>query len=177
MAMNLIVNDQIRLTEFLTTDRPALVQHLDDKDIYERTLRIPYPYTDTDAEAWLPLVAEMTRQQGRPVCWAIRSTDGSLIGGCGFQGLQVGESHRAEIGYWLAKPHWGQGIMTVVVRRACAHAFEEFGLVKVTAHVFAGNGASARVLEKCGFQQEGYLRKHYVKDGKFIDARLYALLK
>ena len=67
--------------------------------------------------------------------------------------------------------------MTAVARRLCQHAFEEFGLVKITAYVFTGNPASARVLEKCGFVQEGLLRKHFLKDGKFIDARLLALLK
>jgi RimJ/RimL family protein N-acetyltransferase len=63
------------------------------------------------------------------------------------------------------------------VQRVCRHAFEEFGLVKVTAHVFSHNPASARVLEKCGFQEEGYLRKHFLKDGRFIVVRLFALLR
>ena len=67
--------------------------------------------------------------------------------------------------------------MTAVVQRACQHAFEEFGLVKITAHVFSHNPASARVLEKCGFQQEGFLRKHFLKDGQFVDARLFGLLR
>jgi RimJ/RimL family protein N-acetyltransferase len=67
--------------------------------------------------------------------------------------------------------------MTAEVQRFCQHAFEEFGLVKITAHVFAHNPASARVLQKCGFQEEGFLRKHYLKDGKLVDARLFALLK
>jgi RimJ/RimL family protein N-acetyltransferase len=49
--------------------------------------------------------------------------------------------------------------------------------VKITAHVFVHNHASARVLEKCGFEQEGLLRKHYLKDGKYLDARLYSLLR
>jgi ribosomal-protein-alanine N-acetyltransferase len=39
------------------------------------------------------------------------------------------------------------------------------------------NPASARVLEKCGFVQEGLLRKHFPKDGNLIDARLFALLR
>ena len=81
------------------------------------------------------------------------------------------------VGYWLAKPLWGRGIMTAVVQRLCQHAFEEFGLVKITAHVFSHNTASARALEKCGFQEEGFLRKHFLKDGRFLDARLLALLK
>jgi RimJ/RimL family protein N-acetyltransferase len=59
----------------------------------------------------------------------------------------------------------------------CQHAFDEFGPVKITAHVFAHNRASARVLEKCGFQEEGFLRKHFVKDGEFLDARLFAMLR
>ena len=173
--MNLVVSDAFHLSEFCSSDKRALIEYLNDKDIYERTLRIPFPYTDADAEDWLALVAKITQQQGRPVHWAIRTSDDALIGGCGFDGFQVGKSHRAEVGYWLAKPLWGQGIMTAVVRRVCRHAFEAFGLVKITAHVFSHNPASARVLEKCGFQQEGFLRKHFLKDGNFIDARLFAL--
>ncbi len=67
--------------------------------------------------------------------------------------------------------------MTSVVKRACEWAVHEWGLVKITAHVFAFNGASARVLDKCGFQQEGYCHKHYPKDGKYLDARCFALVR
>jgi RimJ/RimL family protein N-acetyltransferase len=176
-AMKIVVNDQVHLSEFRPSDKPALVQHLNDRDIYDRTLRIPFPYTDASADEWLALVAKITQQQGHQVHFAIRSTDDSLIGACGFDGFQVGKSHRAEVGYWLAKPYWGQGIMTTVVQRVCRHAFEEFGLVKITAHVFSHNPASARVLEKCGFQEEGFLRKHFLKDGRFIHARLFGLLR
>ena len=66
--------------------------------------------------------------------------------------------------------------MTAAVGRACQVALGQWGLSKITAHVFARNAASARVLEKCGFQQEGYLKKHYLKDGQFLDARLYGLV-
>jgi RimJ/RimL family protein N-acetyltransferase len=113
--MKIDVNDQVHLSEFRSSDKPALIQHLNDRDIYDRTLRIPFPYIDAAAEEWLALVAKNTRQQGRPVQWAIRSAAGALIGGCGFDGFQVGQSHRAEVGYWLAKPFWGRGIMTAVV--------------------------------------------------------------
>ncbi len=175
--MKLLVADHFHLSEFQPTDKPALLEHLNEKAIYDRTLRIPYPYTEADAEAWLALSASTTRQQGQPVHWAIRDEAACLIGGCGFDGFQIGQSRRAEIGYWLAKPHWGRGIMSAVVRKVCRFAFDEWGLVKITAHVFACNTASARVLEKCGFEQEGYLKKHYQKDGQLIDARSFALLK
>lgn len=174
--MKIIVSERIHLSEFEPSDQAALVQHLNDRDIYEKTLRIPFPYETKHAVDWFVLLARSVQQQGCPVNWAIRQAAGDLIGGCGFDGFQVGKSHRAEIGYWLAKPYWGQGIMTSVVERLCRHAFEELGLAKITAHVFTHNPASAWVLQKCGFHEEGLLRRHYEKDGKFIDARLFGLL-
>jgi [ribosomal protein S5]-alanine N-acetyltransferase len=175
--MNITVNDQIHLSEFQPSDQAAVLEHLREKEIYDRTLRIPYPYTQAHFQAWMEIVKKATEEQGRPVHWAIRDADAFLIGGCGFSEFEIGKSHRAEIGYWLAKPYWGRGIMSAVVCRACAIAFAEFGLVKIVAHVFAGNGASAKVLQKCGFQQEGYLRKHHLKDGRYLDARLFGLVK
>jgi [ribosomal protein S5]-alanine N-acetyltransferase len=175
--MEIVVNDQVRLTEFRPSDSDALVAHLNDRDIYDRTLRIPFPYTPAHAEEWLALYVRVTEQQGQAVHFAIRNALDGLIGGCGFNGFELGKSPLAEFGYWLAKPFWGRGIMTAVAQRLCRHAFEEFGLVKITANVFAHNPASARVLEKCGFEQEGYLRKHFSKDGRLIDVRLFGLLK
>ena len=66
--------------------------------------------------------------------------------------------------------------MTDVVRSACAFALQEWKLVRITAHVFAFNEGSARVLEKNGFEFEGLLRKHHQKDDNFLDSRLYALV-
>jgi len=172
--MNLAVNDHIQLTEIRRDDIPALVEHLAAKEIYDRTLRIPYPYTAADAEAWLAIVAKNADRHGQPIDLAIRDRSGALIGCLSFDGLDIERAHRAEIGYWLAKPYWGRGIMTAVVPVACRWAFAEFGLAKITAWVFAFNAASSRVLEKCGFEQEGYLKKHYRKDGRLIDARIFA---
>jgi len=176
-TMKILVNATIHLSEIRPSDKRAYVEHLNDKDIYDRTLRIPFPYTDTHADEWLALVEKSSKQHGQPVNWAIRNEADSMIGGIGFDSLALGKSHRAEIGYWLAKPYWGRGIMTAVVQRVCQHAFEGFGLAKITAHVFSHNPASARVLQKCGFREEGFLRKHFFKDGRFLDARLFALLR
>jgi ribosomal-protein-alanine N-acetyltransferase len=169
------VGDGICLTAVRESDKPAFVAWLSDEDIYTNTLRIPNPYSDADAEHFIGITAEATAQHGHPIHFAVRDEAEQLIGGCGFDGLAYG--HRAEIGYWLAKPYWGKGIMTSVVRSACEHAFAEWRMVKITAHVFSFNVASARVLEKCGFELEGLLRKHHLKDGKFLDSKLYALVR
>ena len=169
------VNDTIHLSALRPSDKPALFEHLNDRDIYERTLRIPFPYTEADADYFLRVDAEATAKHGHPVHFAIREASGKLIGGFGFDGLTSG--HRAEIGYWLAKPYWGNCIMTEVVGAVCEFAFANWKLVRITAHVFHFNDASARVLEKNGFELEGVLRKHHRKDGKFLDARLFALVR
>jgi [ribosomal protein S5]-alanine N-acetyltransferase len=177
MPVKIIVNEHIQLTEIRPGDKADLVKCLNDREIYERTLRIPYPYSEAHAEEWFAHDAEITKQHGQPVNWAIRADDGRLIGGLGFRDFEIGKSHKAELGYWLARPLWGQGIMTAVVGAACAFAIQQWGLVRITAEVFASNAASARVLEKNGFLQEGYLRKQHCKDGAYIDARLFALVK
>lgn len=175
--MKIAVTERIHLSELQRSDEAACIQHFKEKEIYDLTLRIPYPYTEANFKTWLEIVENETNEQGRNLHWAIRDETEFLIGGCGFQNLQLGKSHLAEIGYWLAKPYWGRGIMTAVVQKLCEIAFAELELVKITATVFAGNAPSAKVLQKCGFQQEGYLRKHYLKEGRFLDARLFAVLK
>ena len=175
--MAIVVSEQIRLSEILPSDKAALVEHLKEKEIYDQTLLIPFPYTEADADKFLTVVTEEKERLGQSFHWAIRDEGNHLIGGCGLKDFAPGQSHRAEIGYWLAKPYWGRGVMTAVVRTLCAHARSELGLIKITAHVFAFNHGSARVLEKCGFHQEGYLKKHLRKDGRLIDVRLYALIQ
>src|SRR4051812_7207728 len=117
--MRFVINDQIQVSEFRPSDKGALVEHLNDRNIYERTLRIPFPYTEADADEWMALYAKSVQEHGRQLHWAIRNADDFLIGGCGFNGFQADKSHQCEIGYWLATGHWGRGIMTAVVRRMC----------------------------------------------------------
>ncbi len=171
----LIVNDTTFLSPLETGDVPALVEHLADRAIYEQTSRIPFPYTAEDANQFLGYVADETKKIGVPMCWAIRQADGGLIGVCGLDGIAQWQHHRAEIGYWLARPYWGCGIMTAVTQRLCAHAFSELHLAKLTANVFSTNPASARVLEKCGFRQEATLRDHIRKDDRVFDLWVYSL--
>ena len=168
------VNPAIHLSEIRADDEAAFVRHLNDEAIYRQTLRIPFPYSQADAAKFIQIAASATARHGHPVHFAVRDSADRLIGGCGFDGLAY--SHRAEIGYWLAKEYWGQGIMTDVVRAACGFAMEQWKLVRITAHVFDFNIASARVLEKCGFTLEGFLRKHHRKDGAFINSKLYGLV-
>jgi RimJ/RimL family protein N-acetyltransferase len=83
----------------------------------------------------------------------------------------------AEVGYWIAEPFWGRGIASAALGRATMYAYTSLGLERLQAMVFEGNAASVRVLEKNGFEFEGRLRRYVLKDGRLLDAILYARLR
>lgn len=175
--LKITVREGVHLSGIQQTDKPALLEHLDSRDVYNSTLNIPHPYTETDADWWIDKRIEHTKRIGREVSFAIRDDEGKLIGVVSADSFEPGTSHRAEIGYWLARAWWGQGVMTDAVRAYVRYAFDELQLLRLTAHVFEFNVGSARVLEKNGFKLEGRLRKHICKDGELLDGRFYGLLK
>lgn len=81
-----------------------------------------------------------------------------------------------EIGYMIAPEQWDNGYATEAVELACGYVFRERRLNRVYATVYETNPASARVLEKVGFEQEGTLRKHAFVDGEYVDVLQYGLL-
>ena len=59
-----------------------------------------------------------------------------------------------ELGYWLGKPFWGQGIMPEAAKEILRHAFMDLGMSKVWVGYYEGNTKSKRVQEKCGFRYQ-----------------------
>ena len=173
----LAIRDGFYLSSVRPEDKFALVEHFKSKEIFDTTLNIPYPYEESHADDWIGRRIERARSLGREVSFAVRRDGGELIGSVGADSLLLGDTHRAEIGYWLARPFWGQGIMTDAVRAYVRYAFDDLGLLRLTAHVFVFNLGSARVLEKNGFTREGLLRKHFRKGEALYDAFCFGLLR
>jgi [ribosomal protein S5]-alanine N-acetyltransferase len=168
------VAEDLFLSEVRVSDRDRYVDYLQDIEIYNNTLQIPHPYTTADADFWIALNEEWRRRDTRLTSFAIRNREGLLLGNAGFHDLAINKTHKAEIGYWLAKRFWGKGIMTSVVGKLVELGVKEFNLKRLTATVFVGNEASTRCLEKNGFICEGRLKNYYLKDGMLKDAMLYA---
>lgn len=165
----------LSLSPLTAADKPALVKYLNEREIFLRTLNIPFPYKESDADFWIAYqTREAAKNDGTATALAIRSPEGEMIGSVGLDGLVIGEHHRAELGYWLAKPFWGKGIMTGAAATMCKLGFGEFGLHKITSSVFSFNTGSQRVLEKNAFVQEGSLKRHYEKEGRLLDALVFA---
>jgi RimJ/RimL family protein N-acetyltransferase len=134
----------------------------------------PHPYTLADADKW---IAHLQKQGADATHFAI-AVEGNAIGCAGFQLQKDMERHTAEIGYWLGQDYWGRGIATEAVRALTEYGFSHHDrLTRIYGRVFEWNVASMRVLEKCGYQREGWLRQSAMKDGKIVDEALYAKLR
>ncbi len=178
MEEKILINEHLALTPFEPGDKPNLIRYLNDPVIHRNTQRIPYPYTETDADEWFSLVREIHDKYGFTCNWAIRHTEHGMIGRIRFFMKSGATGHFDEIGYWLAEPFRGQGIMTDAVNALCLWLFENRPvLVRIEAKVHSYNPTSVRVLEKAGFEREGYLRKACLKNGELIDLILMARIR
>ena len=102
---------------------------------------------------------------------------GEAIGGAGLLPMADVARFTAEVGYWFGEAWWGRGFATEALRRLTGYAFESFQYERLEAWVFATNPASARVLEKAGYEREAILRRSAFKDGRFLDCHLYVRLR
>ena len=84
---------------------------------------------------------------------------------------------RAELGYWVGKPFWGQGYCTEAAQAVIAYGFQTLGLNRIQAHHFGRNPASGRVMQKLGMRYEGLERQYHKKWGQFEDGLGYAILR
>ncbi|MFH1802780.1 MAG: GNAT family protein [archaeon] len=84
---------------------------------------------------------------------------------------------RYEIGYFVGKEHWGKGIATKAVKEATKFAFKELKCYKVWGDNDSDNPASGKAMKKNNYKLEGRLKKHYKKNGKFIDVLVWGKTK
>jgi ribosomal-protein-alanine N-acetyltransferase len=155
-------------------DIPAIVRLAGAREIAATTVNIPHPYSEEDARTFLTR-AEDDCRAGQSVVFAVTISPGGEL--CGAVGLVITPAHeRAELGYWIGVPYWGQGFTTETAKAVMAFGFEKLQLHRIHASHFAGNTASCRVLEKLGMRHEGPSRQHIRKWNQFIDVENYGLL-
>ena len=113
--------------------------------------------------------------QGRAVYWAMRELEGGqFIGVCDLS--EIDRRHkRAEVGFMLGRDAWGQGYALEAMQAVLAYA-ATMGLRRLLARTHLGNRRSDSLLEKLGFEEEGMLRGHVLRDGERRDCRLFGLL-
>jgi ribosomal-protein-alanine N-acetyltransferase len=159
----------------LLTDLPSLTTSLNDHSTTRWMSRVPFPYTLESARQFYESL--QARPGIRTAFVIIDRTTGEAVGGIEVTLSDV-YKRTVELGYWLARPSWGQGIITTLVLPFLQWAFRTLPLVnRVEAVVHGGNVGSMRVLEKVGFREEGVLKGKVWKEGEVRDLHVWGLLK
>jgi [ribosomal protein S5]-alanine N-acetyltransferase len=167
--------NRLILRPFELTDAKEVQRLAGDRALADTTLEIPHPYEEGIAEKWISTHRQKF-ENGEMVNVAIilLETEG-LIGAMGL--TIVPRFERAELGYWIGKPYWGNGYCTEAARAVLEYGFTTLKLNRIHAHHFKRNPASGRVLEKLGMVHEGFARQHVKKWDIFEDIVLYGILK
>lgn len=138
------------------------------------TNRIPYPYTEKDAQWYLSMIAEHDGVDG---LWRAICVNGVVCGSISIEKKEDVYGRDCEIGYMLLGDYKSKGIMTEAARQMCDLTFEKLDVIRITGLADAPNTASRRVLEKNGFQLEGIMKNAVCKDGKIYGLAFYGKLK
>lgn len=119
------------------------------------------------------------REAGRGVTFAVLE-NGAFRGIVSLIGLM--HTHRAltyrraELAYWLGRPHRGRGLATEAGIAALRFGFGTLGLHKVHVGHFGANTASRALIQRLGFRPVGIQRQEFSKDGVWHDHHLYEML-
>jgi ribosomal-protein-alanine N-acetyltransferase len=174
MDKTIIIDKDICLTKSSRGDKRALIEYLNDKEIFNQTLRIPFPYSESDAEANIEHNINFETKNNKRRNWVIRDSDNKLMGHIGLHYPYGLDSDKNEVYYWLGKPFRNKGIMTKVLQGFSDYCFSILKYKRLEAPIFDFNVSSANVLVKSGYTFEQNLPDHYTKGDKKISAKMYA---
>ena len=167
-----IATERLRLRRPRAQDAGAIARLAGDFAICSMTTRMPYPYAEHDARAFVDLVGAQNR--ARDNTFVIDHPDDGLVGAVGFH---QAAGQPLEMGYWIGRPYWGRGYATEAANGALAWAQDDWRRRVVTASHFADNDASARVLIKTGFLYTGEVQtRHSRARGAAVPTRMMVWL-
>lgn len=154
-------------------DALSLAQELNNKKIWDNCRdTLPYPYRLEDAKAIIDIIKK--KEGIHDFCIEV---NGKAVGNIGFMPEADVERFNAEVGYVIGEDYWNQGIVTDALQEAIRYYFALTDKIRIFAFVFEHNLPSMRVLEKAGFTKVGVMTKSIFKNGHFINAHLFELLK
>lgn len=127
--------------------------------------------SEASHENWFRSLAGNTKIR----MFSIIADDGAFVGVCGLTDIDVINS-RAEFSLYVGPEHQGKGHGKAALKTLIDHGFFDLNLNCIWGETFEGNPA-AKMFESLGFKAEGIRRAFYFREGKYIDATLYSLLR
>jgi ribosomal-protein-alanine N-acetyltransferase len=174
MVFTSLQTERLTLRPYALSDIPALVPLIGAREVAATTLRIAHPYAESDARDFIARAQDSLLSGDELRLGIFLREKGALCGGVG---LRIEREHcRAELGYWIGVPYWGNGYATEASKSIAKYGFETLGLHRIFASHVTHNPASGRVLRKIGMRHEGCQRAHTLKWGEFLDLELYGML-
>ena len=135
------------------------------------------PWTEPSRAQRFLATCRTMEEEGTAVRVAMdRTSDGEFVGWCSLNSWNP-DFRSASLGYCLTEAAWGHGYATEAAGALIQWAFETHDLNRIQAECDTRNAASAKVLEKLGFQREGTLREDCVVDGVVSDSWVFGLLR
>ncbi len=152
-------------------DLDSLVGYANNYNIAKNMADVfPHPYTFENGKGFI----QMANQSNPPHILAIE-VDGAAAGGIGIHPQQDIYRKNAELGYWLAEPYWGKGIISRAIVHMVAYGFKNWDITRIYARPFGTNIPSQKALEKSGFILEATLKQTFFKNGEYFDELIYAI--
>jgi [ribosomal protein S5]-alanine N-acetyltransferase len=139
-----------------------------------------WPADDLTRGSFRRRLKRYTEDQRNDLAYAfliVRTGDNALLGGLTLANIRRGVAQAGSIGYWIGAPFARRGYMTEAMRALIPFGFTSLRLHRMEAACIPGNAASIRILEKTGFQREGYAREYLCINGIWQDHLLYARLR
>lgn len=161
------------LRPWRTDDLDSLVKYANNFKIAKNlTNKFPYPYTKEAGEKFIAYAIADS-----PIHIFAIEVNGEAVGGIGIHPQDDVHCKNAELGYWIAEPFWGKGIISHAIPQIVDFGFKTFDITRIFARPFETNFASQHILEKCGFSLEGRFSKTFYKNGEYLDELIYAIRK
>lgn len=137
-----------------------------------------WPEDDLGRAAYRRRLAIYERERELGNAWPFFVFDRAdrLVGGITLSNVRRGVAETGTVGYWIGRPHAGNGLATAAVRALARYAFTDLKLHRLEAACVPHNAASRRVLEKSGFRLEGQARAYLKINGVWADHLLFGLL-
>ena len=177
--MNEIIFETERLIvrKFTAADASDVYECCNDYDVIKTTLGLPWPYTLGMASGWIKNQIERQKNnQSYEFAICLKNNPNKVIGCVGLLDINS-NAKRAEMGYWVCKKLWKQGIATEAAKGMLNWGFKTLGLHSVIARYFDINPASGKVMQKCGMRYVGTIRDHEVRFGKFYNVGYYEIIE
>jgi len=152
MEITRLETEHLELRAISPEDRFAIFENYSDPDVANWFFDQPLSQIEQADQVINNFLEKAAQSKG--LAWTILlKASGEFVGTCSFENFN--KPLQGEIGFDLAKKHWGHGYMVEALAEIITYGFSELGLFKIEAHTYSTNTRAKRVLDKLGFNVEG----------------------